>query len=283
MTQVEIISDMIKELTYLSNDDKQSLEDNGANLRAIMERMITFALNTNSNDYIDYGIRRDNNFALGANWQEVKTKLLSALKQMRDRAQLTQDLQQESNRQQELLQKQYDLQSAKNNISVHNELSHTKKEKPIKNDKIFIVHGHENEMKLAVARSIEKLGLEAIILHEQPSKGRTIIEKIEGNSDVGFAVVLLSPDDFGYAKDDKPENTKLRARQNVILELGYFLGKLGRNHVVAIYMPQINFEMPSDFNGVLYIPFDNAGRWQFDLVKELKACGYKVDANKLLN
>ena len=152
-----------------------------------------------------------------------------------------------------------------------------------KSNRVFIVHGHNDQMKLAVARSIEKLGLVAIILHEQPNAGETIIEKIAKYSDVDFAIVLLSPDDYGYESDAKPENAKFRARQNVILELGYFLGKLGRNRVAALYLQHQNFEMPSDFSGVLYIPFDNVGRWQFDLAKELKACGYSIDADKLLS
>lgn len=147
--------------------------------------------------------------------------------------------------------------------------------------KIFIVHGHNDKMKLSVARSTEKLGLEPIILHEQPNLGRTIIEKFQEYADVGFAIILLSPDDFGHPKN-KPSEGKLRARQNVILELGYFLGKLGRRRVMALYLQEENFEMPSDFSGVLYVAFDEAGKWQFDLVKELKACGYEVDANRLV-
>ena len=74
----------------------------------------------------------------------------------------------------------------------------------------------------------------------------------------------------------------LRARQNVIFELGFFIGKLGRNRVLVLYQEEENFEMPSDYSGVLYTPYDSSGRWQFDLIKELKACGYDVDANKLL-
>src|SRR5207244_1787432 len=94
--------------------------------------------------------------------------------------------------------------------------------------KAFVVHGHDSEMKEAVARFLQTLEIEPVILHEQASRGRTVIEKIEDNSDVGFAIVLMSPDDVGAAAS---ESTSLqpRARQNVILELGYFLGKLERN------------------------------------------------------
>lgn len=152
-----------------------------------------------------------------------------------------------------------------------------------KNNQIFVVHGHDEEMKQSVARIIEKLGLKPIILHEQPHQGRTIIEKFTEYADgVSFAVVLLSPDDKGYKKDRSSEAAKFRARQNVILELGFFLGKLGRNNVVALFKNESNFELPSDYDGVLYTPFDNSGRWQFDLVRELKSAGYDVDANKLV-
>jgi len=119
-------------------------------------------------------------------------------------------------------------------------------------------------------------------LHEKLSEGRTIIEKFTNYSDVSFAVVLLSPDDMAYPKDQTPENAKPRARQNVIFELGFFIGKLGRNRVLVLYQEEKNFEMPSDYSGVSYTPYDNSGRWKFNLVKELKVCGYNVDANKLL-
>ncbi|MEZ4669611.1 MAG: nucleotide-binding protein [Anaerolineae bacterium] len=146
---------------------------------------------------------------------------------------------------------------------------------------IFIVHGHDEAMKLAVARTIEKLGLDPVILHEQPNTGRTIIEKFEDHSDVGFAVVLLSPDDKGFPKTDNAKNAKFRARQNVIFELGFFIGRLGRGRVTALY--QDGVELPSDYDGVVYTKYDSQnGSWRFELVRELKACGYDVDANSLL-
>lgn len=99
--------------------------------------------------------------------------------------------------------------------------------------KVFVVHGHDNEAKEGVARFLYKLGLEPIILHEQASAGRTVIEKFETYSHgVAFAVVLLTPDDLGAAAADV-SNLRSRARQNVIMELGYFIGKLGRMRVCA--------------------------------------------------
>lgn len=153
---------------------------------------------------------------------------------------------------------------------------------PYSRSKVFLVHGKDEEMKQSVARAIEKLGLEPVILHEQPNKGRTIIEKFTDYSDVGFAVVLLSPDDRGNPKEINVQDGRLRARQNVVFELGFFIGKLGRENVMPIYRECLSFEMPSDYAGVLYVPFDANGQWKFKLAKELNACGYKVDANRLL-
>lgn len=147
---------------------------------------------------------------------------------------------------------------------------------------VFIVHGHDEEMKNSVARVLEKLGLEPIILHEQADQGRTVIEKFVGHSDVPFAVILFSADDWAYQKNSNPESARPRARQNVVLELGFFLGKLGRNRVLPLFRQAANFELPSDYAGVLFKPFDDHGAWRFELVKELKASGLTVDANSLI-
>ena len=140
--------------------------------------------------------------------------------------------------------------------------------------KIFIVHGHDGELKESVARIIEKQKIEAIILSEQANRGRTVIEKFENYSDVGGAICLFTADDLGRAKNESTDNT--RARQNVVLETGYFMGKLGRDHVVILADDGI--EMPSDLSGVVYT---NTGDWKIDLLKELKDMGYTVDFNKL--
>ncbi len=149
--------------------------------------------------------------------------------------------------------------------------------------KVFVVHGHNEAMKESVARAIEKLGLKAVILHEQSSQGDTVIEKLARHSDVGFAVVLLSADDYGYAKKDGNQKARLRARQNVILELGYFTGLLGRKKVVALFEDAEGFEIPSDYNGVVYVPFrSKQNDWKFTLAQELRDAGFRVDANNLL-
>lgn len=145
------------------------------------------------------------------------------------------------------------------------------------NKKIFIVHGHDNEVKESVARVLQQVGLEPIILNEQSNSGKTIIEKLEHYGDVGFAVILLTPCDIGKANTES--EYKERARQNVIAELGYFIGRLGRNHVSIIHRG--NTEIPSDFKGLGYISFDDKS-WKYDLAKELKSAGYDIDINKLL-
>lgn len=151
---------------------------------------------------------------------------------------------------------------------------------PIKtfNRNIFIVHGHDNEAKLEVARFLEKLNCHPIILHEQADRGRTIIEKFEAHSDVSFAVVLLTPDDVGHPQNE-PSQAKSRARQNVVLELGFFIGKLGRSNVCPLMKGEI--EVPSDYHGVVYKRMDSSGAWQFDLAKELREAGIAVDMNKI--
>ncbi len=149
----------------------------------------------------------------------------------------------------------------------------------ITNREVFIVHGRDEAAKLAVAGFIKKLELNPVILHEKPNEGRTIIEKFEDHTNVGFAVVLMTPDDVGALVEEK-DKLKPRARQNVILELGFFLGKLGRKHVCALYKE--NVEIPSDYEGVLFIPMDANNGWQLSLAKEINAAGIEIDLNKAI-
>jgi len=151
---------------------------------------------------------------------------------------------------------------------------------PASPSSVFIVHGHDEELKQSVARTVEKLGLNAIILHEQPNHGRTIIEKFSDSSNVAFAIVLLTADDVARSKDGDSES--FRARQNVIFELGFFLGRLGRKNVASICKLHEHFELPSDYGGVLFIEYDPGGAWRFKLAKELKACGFSVNTEAIL-
>ncbi|WP_113221674.1 TIR domain-containing protein (plasmid) [Agrobacterium sp. rho-13.3] len=159
-------------------------------------------------------------------------------------------------------------------------LSHGKTEaklvRPLTN-KIFIVHGHDGEARETVARFLTKIGFDPIILHEQANRGKTVIEKVEANSDVSFAIVLLTPDDEGCAKGGVPEP---RVRQNVMLELGYFIALLGRANVCALKRGTV--EIPSDFAGILWEPMDDNGGWKTKLARELNAAGHSIDWNKVM-
>jgi len=137
----------------------------------------------------------------------------------------------------------------------------------------FLVHGHDQGAKEMVARFLEGVGFDVIVLHEQPNQGRTVIEKFEANAEVSFAAVLLTPDDV------MEDGTK-RARQNVIIELGYFLGKLGRGRVCALKKGEL--ELPSDILGVVWTELDDAGAWKMALAKELVAAGFDIDWNKVM-
>tara|TARA_R110002095_G_scaffold51046_1_gene44679 strand:- start:935 stop:1690 length:756 start_codon:yes stop_codon:yes gene_type:complete len=145
--------------------------------------------------------------------------------------------------------------------------------------RVFIVHGHDTELKVTVARFLEHLNLAPIILHEKPNSGNTIIEKFESYSNVEFAIVLLTPDDVGSAKAEKPLLQK-RARQNVIFEFGYFIGKLGRDRVCALHCDDI--ELPSDYHGVLYIKVDSEGAWKTKLAQEFVQASLHFSVEGLL-
>jgi predicted nucleotide-binding protein len=147
---------------------------------------------------------------------------------------------------------------------------------PSDSRQVFLVHGHDKAVREEVARFVEKLDLEPIILHEQPNMGRTVIEKFEAHADVRFAVVLLTPDDVGGLASGG--GVKPRARQNVILELGYFIGRLGRARVCALYVEGV--EIPSDIHGVVYVAYDAAGGWRLKLASEIRAAGLNIDMNR---
>lgn len=141
---------------------------------------------------------------------------------------------------------------------------------------VFLVHGHDEAALHEVARFLDSVGLEPRILRELPNRGRTIIEKFEDYATTTYAVVLLTPDDMceGAAGETK------QPRQNVVLELGYFLGRLGRERVCALFKE--GTEIPSDYKGVLFIPLDDRGGWQWTLAKELKAAQLKVDLDRAM-
>ncbi|MDO8772061.1 MAG: nucleotide-binding protein [Burkholderiaceae bacterium] len=147
-----------------------------------------------------------------------------------------------------------------------------------KSNNVFIVHGHDGEARESVARFLGNIGLTPIILYEQANRGRTVIEKVEAHSEVGFAVVLLTADDEGRVKG--ATELEPRARQNVLLELGYFIGRLGRENVCALKRGTL--EIPSDFAGVVWETMDAGAGWKQVLGRELSAAGYEIDWNKVM-
>lgn len=174
------------------------------------------------------------------------------------------------------------LKAAKEELQLQEETSATpNQEAPTQAsaDEIFIVHGRDNERKLDFARTIRAItGVEPIILHEQPNRGRVLIEKFEANaSRAGYAVVLLTADDLGRAKTDAADVP--RARQNVVFELGFFIGALGRERV-AVFLDS-GVEEPGDVRGIVYNPIDSGGAWKLALARELDAADIPVDFSGL--
>lgn len=139
-----------------------------------------------------------------------------------------------------------------------------------KNGKVFLVHGHDTALLTSVDNFVMKLGLSTIVLHEQPNKGSTVIEKFERYSDVSYAIVLLTADDIGASKLT-PEQRRPRARQNALFELGYFRAALCQERVCVI--ADRGIELPSDLGGLVTVASDD---WKSDLRRELKDAGFTL-------
>lgn len=151
-----------------------------------------------------------------------------------------------------------------------------------KRKKVFVVYGHDSEARTQLEAMLRRWDLDPLILDQLPSEGATIIEKLERyTQDVNFAVVLATPDDIGYRADHEDERA-YRARQNVVLELGMMLAKLGRQNVAILMKQQDKMERPSDIQGLIYIPFkDSVTDGAVLLAKEMSAQGYDIDIKKL--
>lgn len=151
------------------------------------------------------------------------------------------------------------------------------------NTKVFVVYGHDETAKNHLEAMLRRWGLEPLILDQLPSEGQTIIEKLEKyTADVHFAVVLATPDDEGN-RAGRDDEKAYRARQNVVLELGMLLSRLGRSRVAIILKQQANMERPSDIQGLIYIPFKDDLHKEAGtiLAKEMAAQGYHIDIAKL--
>lgn len=147
------------------------------------------------------------------------------------------------------------------------------------NKTVFLVHGTNTGVRDSVHALLVKFGLRVTVLEDEPNLGRTIIEKFEEESPASFAVIVMSGDDKGGPAGSAEDDLKKRARQNVVFELGYFIGKLGRDRTAALY--ETGVELPSDYQGVLYTRIDSEGAWKTKLAQELKAAGLLIDLNDL--
>jgi predicted nucleotide-binding protein len=140
---------------------------------------------------------------------------------------------------------------------------------------IFIVHGSDTLRAESVAHTVSTAtGRRTIILRDQPNLGQTLIEKFESHAAAAsYAIIVLTPDDHGSRADET--GTRPRARQNVVFEMGFFCGLIGRRNVCVLIRPGV--EKPSDMDGIVYITFDDGRAWKTELLRELRHAGFRVD------
>ncbi len=150
--------------------------------------------------------------------------------------------------------------------------------------RVIVACGSDDQMQEAVTWALEKLWLLPVVLCEEPGHGRKIVEKFTDYADVAFAVVLLSPDNYVFGKGEEPTKRKLKPRQDVVFELGFLLGKLGRDRVLVLFREseKKEFDVNTDFEGVKAAPFDDRDSWKIALIRELSGCGYEVEGDRIL-
>ncbi len=149
--------------------------------------------------------------------------------------------------------------------------------------RIIVVSGVDDEMKQALTGALTKLSLVPLVMCEEPSQGKKIVENFSRDyADVAFAVVLLSPDDFAYPKNEDATKRKLRPQQDVVFELGFLLGKLGKGNLLVFFRECTNFEIPTDFEGIKVVAFDDRDSWKLALIRELSNSGLVVDGDRIL-
>jgi len=148
--------------------------------------------------------------------------------------------------------------------------------------RIIVVSGTDEKMKQTITGALRKLGLGTIVMSEEPSQGKKIVNRFADYDDVEFAVVLLSPDLYVYPKGEEATKRKRVPKQDVILMFGFLLGKLGKDKVLAFYRESPNFVFPIEFEGVKFTAIDDRDSWKLALIRELTSCGYTVDAERML-
>lgn len=150
-------------------------------------------------------------------------------------------------------------------------------------NRIFIAHGHDDQLLNEVRAFVATLDITPVVLKDLPSRGRTVIEKFEDYADVPAAIILLTPDEYSYSRSEEPEAARLQPRQNPILELGYFMGKIKRSNVIAVHKAEEDFVFPSDIQGVIYVPYESDEKWKKLVARELRDIGYEIDIAKFLS
>ena len=148
--------------------------------------------------------------------------------------------------------------------------------------RIIVVPGTDEAMKQTITGALRKLGLTAIVMSEEPCNGKKIVDRFADYTDVGFALVLLSPDVYVYPKGEEATKRERIPKQGVTLMFGFLLGKLGKDKVLAFYRESPSFAFPIEFEGVKFTPIDDRDSWKLTLIRELTNCGYTVDAERLL-
>ncbi|MCK4311330.1 MAG: nucleotide-binding protein [Candidatus Cloacimonetes bacterium] len=243
----QILETPISNIDQWKNAEKKYNHWNGENYESLKK---IFKKNTIAKDYSS------------SEWT-IGRILISDLKLDEKTAKLHKDIEEKLNK----------LNSIKMSLGVLE--TKTEKKREAKN-KVFFVHGSDCDTKDKVLNFIKKIGLEPIILKELAAAGKTLIDEIQEQSDVKYAIALLTPDNVGGVYS---EELQFRPTQNVILEVGFFVGKYGRKNVSTLHHEDI--ELPADYHGYEYIKIDNMDNWKAILVKELNNAGFDIDLNKI--
>ncbi len=148
--------------------------------------------------------------------------------------------------------------------------------------RIIVVSGSDEAMKQTITGALRKLGLTAIVMSEEPGQGKKIVDRFVEYTDVGFALVLLSPDVYVYPKGEEATKRERIPKQDVTLIFGFLLGKLGKDKVLAFYRESQNFAFPIEFEGIKFTALDDRDSWKLALIRELTNCGYTVGSERLL-
>lgn len=170
----------------------------------------------------------------------------------------------------------------KNKADVEQLFNNSNVNKKRPNKEVFVVYGHDNAARTQLEAMLRRWELKPLIMEQLVSSGQTIIEKLEEYTNkASFGIVLATPDDIGYPKNDETKK-QFRVRQNVVLELGMLLSKIGRERIAILLSQAEDMEKPSDIDGLIYIPFkNNVEETKVSLAKEMNNNGYSLNISQL--